>query len=290
MRTLRLIHLGGLFLLGCSANGGAAGDAIILGSGGAAPSATCSLSDGCTQCSDCLSSCRCMTGNSADCPVACGLSDPSGGAPSSGGAPPVNPPPASGGAPSSGGAPPDNPPPPSGGTGGASACTYPTGPYGTKLGQIVNPNLTWQGFREDEAQSSTISVQDYFDCDGARGINAVMLSEGAVWCGACQQEASELNSRMAGGWKQKGVRVLELIIETGSGSPATLQTASAWKDTFNATGWAVAADPDFSFASGGGNGLPLLIVVDPRTMKVVDRIEGAGDYYSLEQLAAANAK
>jgi hypothetical protein len=39
-----------------------------------------------------------------------------------------------------------------------------------------------------------------------------------------------------------------------------------------------------------GDGLPLLIVVDPRTMKVVDRIEGAGDYYSLEQLASANAK
>jgi hypothetical protein len=229
-----------------------------------------------------------MTGDYAACPAACGAGG-NGGAPSPippgpDPAPDPNPPPGAGG---SGGSMPDPPPP----SGGASACTYPAGPYGKAVGSTLDPSLSWTGFRENESASSTISIQDYFDCDGTKGTNALLLSEGAVWCGACQEEASELNSRMAGGWSQKKIRVLSLIIETGSGNPATIQTAQSWKETFNAQGWAVAADPDFTFSTGFGDALPTSLVVDPRTMKIVDRQEGFDpNNPTLDQVANSNAK
>ena len=66
-----------------------------------------------------------------------------------------------------------------GGTGsgepGPTECEYPAGPYGVAQGQIVPPNLTWQGFAPGSSTASTISIQDFFDCDGSRGIHAVLF-------------------------------------------------------------------------------------------------------------------
>jgi hypothetical protein len=195
-------------------------------------------------------------------------------------------------APDAGSPPP--PPPATGGTGGTSptVCNYPPGPYGTSIGATVSPNLTWQGYRPDTDQVAPISIQDYFDCDGTRGVNALLLIQSALWCGACQAEAEELNAHVAGGWSQQHISVLTLIIEDQVGNPASVSHALAWKNAFDAKGWGVVADPAFTFASGGGNGLPLIIVVDPRSMKVVDKSEGLGPgaYWSLEQLAASNSK
>jgi hypothetical protein len=261
------------------------------------------MNDGCHGCQGCVARCTCLTGDPYECPKACGEGelDP-------GGAPPNEPPPVGGAGPggeggSGGGAPGGvggtspggsggtNDPPPApggGGTNNTTPCVYPPGPYGTTVGSVIAPTTTWQGYREDSATVSTIGIQDYFDCDGSKGINALLLTESAVWCGACQQEAEEMNGLMAGGWTQSGIRVLTLIIENGAGNPATIQTAKAWKDAFDAKGWAVAADPNFTFSSSGSNGLPLQIIVDPRSMKIVKMQEGAGSYGALTQLAQSN--
>lgn len=178
-----------------------------------------------------------------------------------------------------------------GGVGGGATtqCAYPSGPYGVQVGATVQPTLSWQGFPEGQSQATTISIQDYFDCDGTRGVNAILVTQSASWCGACKEHAGQLNGLIAGGWAQKGIHALVLVIENSSGAPATLATADSWKTAFQPQGWAVGADPGFSFASFGGTGLPLLIVIDPRTMKVVERREGLySDHYALEQLAAQN--
>ena len=43
------------------------------------------------------------------------------------------------------------------------------------VGQVVPPSHSWQGYAENATQASTISIQDYFDCDGSKGINALMI-------------------------------------------------------------------------------------------------------------------
>lgn len=267
------------------------------GAGGGPGVLDCRPESGCSGCTGCIAACVCSTGDQVGCVESCG--------PPTGPGPPPDPPPApgAGGAASSGGGAPNaGGGMPSGGTGGVSAgsggstaggsnCVYPPGPYGTSVGQVVQPSLSWQGYVEGAAAATTISIQDYFDCDGTRGIHALLLSEAALWCGACQTEASELNGHMAGGWTQKGIDVLVLIIEDKLGNPAQLKHAESWKNTFKAQGWSVAADPGFSFQGPGSNGLPLGVVVDPRTMKIVAKNEGYDPQDpTLEQLAAKNAK
>lgn len=167
-------------------------------------------------------------------------------------------------------------------------CNYPQGGFGIQIGSVVAGNLTWQGY-SDSGQSGTVSIQDYFDCDGTRGINAILIDNSAVWCGACQEEASDLPTHQSE-FKSAGIRVITLIVEDNAGNPATMSTASSWRNNFGLTMYATVADPDFHFAGQGSVGLPLQIIVDPRTMKIVDREEGFGDYTALTQLAAKNKK
>lgn len=167
-------------------------------------------------------------------------------------------------------------------------CQYPDSGFGVNVGSYVSGNLAWQGYTEGAAQSGTVSIQDYFDCDGSKGIHALLIDSSAAWCGPCQEEAGDLASKLSS-FQAKGIRVITLMIENGAGNPATLATATTWRDNFGLEGFAVAADPNFSFSGNGSVGLPLQIIVDPRTMKIVGREEGFGDYSTLLNLAQQNA-
>ncbi len=57
----------------------------------------------------------------------------------------------------------------------AMACMYPPGPYGVAQGKIVPPTLKWQGYPEGGMAQGTLSIQDLYDCDGSKGINAIMF-------------------------------------------------------------------------------------------------------------------
>jgi peroxiredoxin len=167
-------------------------------------------------------------------------------------------------------------------------CPYPNGVAGVDVGDLVAGNLSWQGYAPFASQASTISIQDYYDCDGSKGINALLIINSATWCGACQNEATDLPKHTSS-FQQKGIRVLTLMVENQSGAPATLSTAKTWRDYFGLGAFATAADPNFTFAGFGSVGLPLQVIVDPRTMKIVDRIEGYAGYDAVIQLANENA-
>lgn len=168
-------------------------------------------------------------------------------------------------------------------------CQYPESGFGVNAGSYVNGNLAWQGYAEGSSQLGSVSIQDYFDCDGSKGINAILIDSSAVWCGVCQEEASDLPSQAAS-FQAKGIRVITLMIEDNSGNPATTSTATSWRNNFGLDAFSVVADPNFSFGGNGSVGLPLQIIVDPRTMKIVAREEGfGGDYSTVLQLAQKNA-
>lgn len=183
-------------------------------------------------------------------------------------------------------------------SGGMTACTYPEGVYGKQLGDIVSPSLVWDGYLEDAtdvSQVSEISIKDYFDCDGSKKINALLVLESATWCPVCEGEAKDAYSQMTtpNGWADKGIRVLTLMVQNLSGQAATTDTAYDWKQELQPTGIAVAADPGMSLAipdQMGGVGLPYIVVIDPRTMEVVLSQSGSsGNHNELEALAAKNA-
>ncbi|MEJ7731103.1 MAG: hypothetical protein WKG00_18045 [Polyangiaceae bacterium] len=154
---------------------------------------------------------------------------------------------------------------------------------------MLPPTLSWQGFAENTSQAGLVSITDYFDCDGSKGVHALLFITSATWCGVCQQEADVLEAETQGQLAALGAHVITLMIENASSQPATTATAEAWKNAFGLTSSAVVADPEITMATSPSFGTPLEVVVDPRTMKVVDRQEGwAGDYPALVAVAQQN--
>jgi thiol-disulfide isomerase/thioredoxin len=164
-----------------------------------------------------------------------------------------------------------------------AACNgYPIGPYGTKNGSTVRADLTWQGYPAGKTTSETIAMADLFDCDGNKGINALVFDVSATWCAACQAEAADMKTLLPQ-YNALGVKVITLIVQDASNQPATLLTANDWKKTYNLLDVAVCADPSFAFQpSGSGSiSLPMEVLVDPRTMKVITTTYGYMSHYPL---------
>lgn len=156
-------------------------------------------------------------------------------------------------------------------------CTYPTTGFSTQPGGVM-PNHSWQGFVDDSMEPAEVSMADYLDCDGSKGIHALLIDVSATWCGACQVEAQTLTNKMKSKWSALGIKVLTLMIEDAQpGDAATIDTALDWKKQYNLVSTTVAADPQFFFqqlAQGGSVGLPFLITIDPRTMTLVTTQQG----------------
>ncbi len=174
---------------------------------------------------------------------------------------------------------------------GPPPCVYPSGPYGKTQGSVIPQSLTWQGYAPGSSSVSTVSAADLYDCDGRNGVNAILFDESALWCGACQQEAQAMPQFMQT-WGPQGVKVVWLIIQDQAGQPANTSHALWWRNSFNLGSFAyVVADPAFTFAHSGNNGLPTNLLVDPRTMQIVKIVEGFGGMDpAVSQLALKNKK
>jgi hypothetical protein len=175
----------------------------------------------------------------------------------------------------------------------ATACAYPAGPYGTNVGDVVDPTLSWQGYLDDGTTAQTVAMKDYLDCDGSKGINALLLDESATWCSDCEAQAQRLAGEVGTTWASQGVHVVTLMAQDQTESPATLATALSWRNEYALTTGAVCADPAWTTklwngASAGGNGFPTNVVIDPRTMKIVALKDGADLDDTVTNLAVAN--
>ncbi len=165
---------------------------------------------------------------------------------------------------------------------------YPLGPYGTGAGQTVNPGLQWQGYLPSTA--SSVGANDLFDCDGSKGINALVFDVAAEWCAACQSQASSMNSLTTPD-ATLGIKVVTLVVQDNSEAPATIKTAQDWKNQYSLTDVTVCADPAFSFAPANVSSvdLPVTVIVDPRTMKIMQVQQGYIAAYPVQPNATAVA-
>lgn len=178
----------------------------------------------------------------------------------------------------------------SGGSGAVGAPGDPAPGVFYSVGDKLSPQLSWQGYTDGATELSVISLDAYHDPQGTRGINALLITEGQADCGPCIAEAKDLPKNLAGPWADLGIKVLQLIVADGKGAAATTETALYWKNKIHAS-WAVAADPQFTFAQIGSNPYPIQVLIDPRTLTIVDRIEGyRATLPELEALAAKNKK
>lgn len=177
------------------------------------------------------------------------------------------------------------------GAGGTSAapCAYPTTGFGAAVGDVIDPSTTWTGYAPGSSGASTLSVSSFLDCDGSAGRNALLLIHSTSWCTSCQQQAAELDQKMSSSWAAAGVVVVEIMIENANGDPATAQTAKSWKDYFGIKSAWVTADPQFQLRSQAADTYPYEVLVDPRTMKIVETQAGGSMDDAVMQLATQNA-
>jgi hypothetical protein len=170
---------------------------------------------------------------------------------------------------------------------GPPPCEYPAGPYGYKLGSVIPPSISWDGYEPGSDTVKTFHASDFFDCDGRYQINAILFDEAALWCGPCQQEAQNIPAYMPTA-KANGIKIVTLIVEDYQMKPATTANALTWRNMFKLNEIHVLADPAFFFSvPNQSNSLPTNVIVDPRTMKITKITLGWGGMIEPELLALA---
>lgn len=176
------------------------------------------------------------------------------------------------------------------------SCAYPDydpGAIGVSPGQFVSADTSWVGYRPGATEASEIHLTEFFDCDGSKGYDAILISTSKFNCPSCNLEAGELESYIAK-WRDEGleIAVITLLLDDPSSTMDPLpEHAKLWQDEFGFENVFVAADPNFSMVPGNSVGTPQLTYIDPRTMEVTFLQEGYGDgvYADLENLARSNA-
>jgi hypothetical protein len=178
---------------------------------------------------------------------------------------------------------------------GPTGCVYPSGPYGVTVGKVLNPALQWQGFAPNATTASTVKITDLYDCDGSKGINAILVDSAGQWCVACQGIAQEIPTWLSpsgDNYTKLGIQILNLVIQNNDYEPATVTTAQQWRTLWKLTSIYVVADPNDTFPT---DSLPYELLVDPRTMKVVHDLSSDTNVNAddsdpqVTQLAAKNA-
>lgn len=155
---------------------------------------------------------------------------------------------------------------------------YPEGPYGLLRGNIF-PNLTFKGHRDGVGDLVDISMSDYFDPDGKKGITGVYFIVAAQWCGPCNIEAENAPKIYEGSYRKRGARYVSVVIEDTNGKPSTEATLDAWisdhKITFDMGLLPSAADhSSLALPDGPNVGLPHNYIIDPRNMGIQSITQG----------------
>ncbi len=165
-------------------------------------------------------------------------------------------------------------------TSGMQSCEYPGGPYGNTANKILSPNSSWTGYAPGGSSTTSLTAEDLFDCDGSKGINAVIFTMAQTTCGPCQDEAQNEIAPNLASWSGDGIVVVTLMYGGGS---------AGWRNAFNLEDSYVVDDYDGTFFTGNGDATPTNVIWDPRTATIVEWWQGSGGLQAAEQLAAQNA-
>ncbi|RLB62184.1 MAG: hypothetical protein DRI90_09635 [Deltaproteobacteria bacterium] len=174
---------------------------------------------------------------------------------------------------------------------GSSACSWPSGVnFGIDEGKTLGPGFEWEGYAEGCPTPSTISIADFYDCDGSRGINAIYLSSSRFNCSGCAQESSEMQAKIDGSWGALGIKVIFAIIQSDDDGPPTIDDVLTYKSQYGLDDATLIADPSMSFLIGATITTPHITIVNPRNMEVTAVQTGyPGPYAAAENLAQQNA-
>jgi hypothetical protein len=157
--------------------------------------------------------------------------------------------------------------------------TYPAGPYGNQTGDTL-ADFTAAGYRLSRTQTDSsmltwdtnIKLSDFHANSACK---CMVVTIGATWCGACQQEQPTLVSDIS---SDPNFCVLGILQDgPNQGTPATQTDVDNWTQQFFQNFPVVkgtTTTDNLMQGYGSTIGLPFSLIVNPTTMKVLDSVQG----------------
>jgi len=185
---------------------------------------------------------------------------------------------------------------PGAGTGGSTSANapnytkqaYPPGPYGVGVHATLE-NFSFLGWRDpvaadyDVSKMEEVRVGDFYDPDGSKDIRLIWINASAVWCSVCRAEMTDIrDNRVHETFGPRGVAMIVTLFEDNQSGPARPIDLHNWGNQKQyAIDFPLLLDPSFKLgAFFTSDATPLNMLVDARTMKVLDATMGySTDYW-----------
>jgi thiol-disulfide isomerase/thioredoxin len=166
---------------------------------------------------------------------------------------------------------------------------YPAGPFGDEIGSII-PNFTFRGFarpQDGDFTPQTLRMSDFYNptgteqhaADSIYGAKpkpkAMLVIIAAAWCGPCQQEADQILPGEYEDFAPRGAEFFAVMAQNTQGGPPALKVMENWASKYDSSWPSVVDGFDRFFELAAEPAFPANILIDTRTMTIVDRVAGA---------------
>ncbi|MHB1845687.1 MAG: TlpA family protein disulfide reductase [Deltaproteobacteria bacterium] len=174
--------------------------------------------------------------------------------------------------------------------------SYPAAPYETNRGGTF-PDFFLGGGYWNPSTTPTPDIPNFqptslmaFHQLYCSGFKYALVDISAVWCPHCNTEAQELPTQWVPKWLPKGGIVYSVLEEGATPNvPATMADLQSWISQYQ-TNYPMALDPQENLVTGLSlQAWPANIILDLKTMKVVDAVFGATDQFFTEFDQTLNA-
>jgi len=155
---------------------------------------------------------------------------------------------------------------------------YPDGPYGGFLDDTI-ANYSFNGYINDHPSEGAVEASGYvegFTLQDIRRLGTydfLLINVAAEWCAGCRVEAQQIPG-LYDGWADKRGYVMSVITQDSRSEPALKRHLDSWISTYPIN-YTMVHDPQgFIDREIGPDVLPLNIIIDLRTMKILHRVFG----------------
>jgi hypothetical protein len=165
---------------------------------------------------------------------------------------------------------------------------YPAGPYGMGVNATLE-DFAFLGWRDPVASDYDVNkleqvrLSEFYNPDGRSDVKLIWINAAAVWCSVCRAEMTDVkNNQIHATFGPKGVQMIVTLFEDNNYGPAQPMDLFRWgnANVGFSIDFPLVLDPGFKMgAFFTSDATPLNMLVDARTMKVIDATMGYSQNY-----------